>query len=132
MAGRGFSPLRCINKKGERKLNPVKWLTDTKTVRYAKVKYGANPYDTEWKEYFEERKTRLMLSSAKDKKSILAIWNRQGKKYPHCNERITSDTPWRVSERIANGIASRCPVHNYCGGGNVESENLEEYEPVSE
>jgi RNA-directed DNA polymerase len=73
-----------------------------------------------------------MLSSAKGKKSILAIWNRQEKKCPHCNERITSDTPWRVSERIANGIASRCLVHNYCGRENVESKNLEEYEPVSE
>jgi RNA-directed DNA polymerase len=121
-----------INKKGESKLNPVKWLTDRKIVRYAKVKYDANPYDTEWKEYFEERETRLMLSSAKGKKSILAIWNRQKKKCPHCNERITSDTPWRVSERIANGIASRCLVHNYCGRENVESKNLEEYEPVSE
>jgi RNA-directed DNA polymerase len=121
-----------INKKGERKLNPVKWLTDTKIVRYAKVKYDANPYDTEWKEYFEERETRLMLSSAKGKKSILAIWNRQEKKCPHCNEKITSDTPWRVSERIANGIASRCLVHNYCGRENVESKKLEEYEPVSE
>jgi RNA-directed DNA polymerase len=119
--------------KGKKKteLFPLKGLADIKIIRYAKVQQDANPYDPDWKVYFEERDTRMMLNSAKGKKSILAIWNRQEKKCPYCNERITSNTPWRVSERIVSGTIKRELVHNYCGRTNVKPNKLEEYEPVS-
>lgn len=120
-----------IDKKNKKALYPIKWLTDTKIIRYDKVKYDANPYDPEWKEYFEEKETRRMLISAKGKNSLLYIWKRQDKVCPHCNEEITSLTPWRISEYTEEGNLKREMVHSYCGRKNVKPNKLEEYEPVS-
>lgn len=110
---------------------PVKWLADTKITRYAKLKCDANPYDPEWREYFEKRETRLMLQSAKGRGAIVRIWERQKRKCPYCGEPITRNTPWRVSEKVVNGHAERTLVHGYCGRISVKPFNNEEYEPVS-
>lgn len=120
-----------FEKKGQTKLYPVKRLADIKITRYAKLKCDANPYDPDWKNYFKDRDTRMMLSSAKVKRPLLYIWKRQNGNCPHCNERITSDTPWRVSENSINGKIMRTLVHSYCGRRKVELQNTEEYEPVS-
>jgi RNA-directed DNA polymerase len=119
------------NIKGKKELHPIKYLTNTKIVRYEKVKYDANPYDSEWRKYFVEKETRRMLSSAKGKKSLLYIWKRQKGICPHCNEIITSDTPWRISEYMEKGDLKQIMVHRYCGKMNVKPNKLEEYEPVS-
>jgi RNA-directed DNA polymerase len=110
---------------------PVKRLADVKITRYAKLKGDANPYDPEWKEYFEKRETRLMLQSAKGRGSIVRIWKRQQRKCPYCGELITRNTPWRVSEKVVQGNTERTLVHSYCGRVNVQSLKNEEYEPVS-
>ena len=112
-------------------LFPIKWLTDTKITRYAKLKCDANPYDPEWREYFERRETRLMLQSARGRNTIVRIWKCQQRRCPCCGEPITRNTPWRVSEKTVNGHAERTLVHNHCGRFNVKPFNKEEYEPVS-
>ena len=118
-------------RKSKTELYPVQWLSNIKVTRYAKIKHDANPYDTDWKSYFEERETRLMLSSAKSKKTIRFIWEKQGRICPFCKQKITSVTPWRVTKQVVNGKPERILVHFYCGRTNVLSKKLEEYEPVS-
>lgn len=63
--GRSWVFAAPFDKDGRQELYPIKWLTDTKITRYAKLKCDANPYDPDWTEYFEKRETRLMLQSAK-------------------------------------------------------------------
>lgn len=120
-----------FDKEGRMELFPIKWLTDTKITRYAKLKCDANPYDPEWREYFERRETRLMLQSARGRNTIVRIWKRQQRRCPCCGNPITRNTPWRVSEKTVNGHAERTLVHNHCGRFNVKPFNKEEYEPVS-
>ena len=120
-----------IIRKGKTELFPVQWLSDIKIVRYAKIKHDANPYDADWKGYFEERETRMMLSAAKSKKTIRFIWERQERMCPFCKQKITSFTPWRVMQQVINGKSERILAHLYCGRTNVLSDKLEEYEPVS-
>lgn len=120
-----------FEKGGRSELHPIKWLTDTMITRYAKLKCDANPYDPDWQEYFEKRETRLMLQSAKGRNTIVRIWKRQQRKCPYCNEPITRNTPWRVSEKMVHGHTERILVHSYCGRISVKSFKNEEYESVS-
>ena len=129
--GRTWVSAAPFDKDGRTELHPIKWLTDTKITRYAKLKCYANPYDPDWREYFEKRETCLMLQSAKGRNTIVRIWKRQQRKCPYCGESITRNTPWRVSEKVVNGHTERTLVHSYCGRFNVQPFNKEEYEPVS-
>lgn len=130
--GRSWVFAAPFDKDGRTELHPVKWLTDTKITRYAKLKCDANPYDPDWQEYFEKRETRLMLQSAKGRNTIVRIWKRQQRKCPYCGEPITRNTPWRVSEKVVHGHTERTLVHSYCGRINVQPLKNEEYESVSQ
>ena len=74
----------------------------------------SNPFDIEWKSYFEERMTYKMLLSLKGRKSLLYMWNKQEHKCPLCNEKITADTQWNVREQRENGQIVHCLVHDKC------------------
>ena len=130
--GRSWVFAAPFDKDGRTELHPVKWLTDTKITRYAKLKCDANPYDPDWQEYFEKRETRLMLQSAKGRNTIVRIWKRQQRKCPYCGEPITRNTPWRVSEKEGHGHTEGTLVHSYCGRINVQPLKNEEYESVSQ
>lgn len=130
--GRKWIFAASLENKKQAELFPVKYLSDIKIVRYAKIKQDANPYDWEWKTYFEERETRMMLNSAKCKQMIKSIWERQNRTCPYCNQQITSFTPWRITEYNEKGTRKRILVHLYCGRTNTPTLKLEEYEPVSE
>jgi RNA-directed DNA polymerase len=129
--GRKWVFAASCNEKAKKELLPLKWLSNIKINRYAKVKQDANPYDIEWKEYFEEREKRLMLNSAISKKTISTLSNVQNRTCPYCKERIDCSTPWRVAKQTINGTTVQLIVHYYCGRTNVSTNKLEEYEPVS-
>ena len=93
---------------------PLKSAFDTKILRHKKIKSHANPFDVEWKEYFEERITYKMLLSLKGRKSLLYMWNRQGQKCPLCKQQITAETQWNVREQKENGQIVRYLVHDKC------------------
>jgi len=118
-------------RKGKTELFPVQWLSNIKITRYAKVKHEANPYDPNWKGYFQKRETRLMLNDAKSKSTIRFILEKQGRICPFCKHEINSWTPWRVVEHTVNGKPERMLAHLYCGRTNVLSEKLGGHEPVS-
>ena len=129
--GRSWVFASPFTRKGKSDLYPIQWLSSIKITRYAKVKQDANPYDAQWKEYFEERENRLLLNSAKSKRTIRFILEKHGRICPFCKQEISSHTLWRVAERNIFGETVRVLAHLYCGRMNVSSLNLEEYEPVS-
>ena len=101
-------------KNGKVDIFPLKFMFDTKIIRHKKIKSKANPFDIEWKSYFEERMTYKMLLSLKGRKSLLYMWNKQEHKCPLCNEKITADTQWNVREQRENGQIVRYLVHDKC------------------
>ena len=64
-------------KNGRKNIFPLKLAFETKILRHKKIKSEANPFDVEWKEYFEEKMTYKMLLSLKGRKSLLYMWNKQ-------------------------------------------------------
>lgn len=101
-------------KNGKEDIFPLKYAFDTKIIRHKKIKSDANPFDREWKSYFEERMTYKMLLSLKGRRSLLYIWEKQERKCPLCGKEITADIQWNVREQKEDGRIVRYLVHDKC------------------
>ena len=112
--GRNWRFLVVLNKNNKDDVFPLKLAFETKIVRHKKIKSEANPFDVEWKDYFEERMTYKMTQSLKGRKSLLYLWNRQNRICPLCGEKITAEIQWNVREKIIDGNCIRYLVHDKC------------------
>jgi RNA-directed DNA polymerase len=74
--------------------------TDTPIKRHVKIKAAANPYDSVWEPYFEERIARQMKDSLHGYKRLVKMWFDQDGQCPQCGEKITRDTGWRLHHRV--------------------------------
>lgn len=92
----------------------MKRLTNTKTESYVKIKAEANPYDSEWTEYFDKRETYQMLNTLKGRKSLLYIWKKQNRICPICENLIDREKEWSVTEQTVNNHIKRTLVHDSC------------------
>lgn len=101
-------------KNGKKDIFPLKLAFETKILRHKKIKSEANPFDVEWKDYFEERMTYKMLLSLKGRNSLLYMWNKQERKCPLCGQPITAETQWNVRELKEKGQTVRYLVHDKC------------------
>lgn len=101
-------------KNGRKDIFPLKLAFETKILRHKKIKSEANPFDVEWKEYFEERMTYKMLLSLKGRNALLYMWKKQERKCPLCGQPITAETQWNVREQKENGQIVRYLVHDKC------------------
>lgn len=101
-------------KNGKKDIFPLKLAFETKILRHKKIKSEANPFDVEWKDYFEERMTYKMLLSLKGRNSLLYMWNKQERKCPLCGQPITAETQWNVREQKEKGQTVRYLVHDKC------------------
>lgn len=111
---RNWRFLVVLNKNGKEDIFPLKLAFETKIMRHKKIVSEANPFDREWKEYFEERMTYKMLISLKGRKSLLYMWNKQERKCPICGQEITAETQWNVREKKVSGQTVRYLVHDKC------------------
>lgn len=111
---RNWRFLVVLNKNGKEDIFPLKLAFETKIMRHKKIVSEANPFDREWKEYFEERMTYKMLMSLKGRKSLLYMWNKQERKCPICGQEITAETQWNVREKKVSGQTVRYLVHDKC------------------
>ena len=68
--------------------------------RHTKINGEANPYDPQWEPYFEKRLALKMAASLKGRRTLLALWRRQGGRCPHCGEAITTLTGWHSHHRV--------------------------------
>ena len=91
-----------------------KRLYDTKITRYVKVKCEANPFDPDWTEYFEKRKTYKMLQSLNGQKSLLYMWDKQNHVCPVCGYPINQEQTWGTTQRIVNGKKVNLLLHDSC------------------
>jgi RNA-directed DNA polymerase len=74
--------------------------TDTPIKRHVKIKAAANPYDSVWEPYFEERIARQMKDSLHGYKRLVKMWFDQDGQCPQCGEKITRDTGWHLHHRV--------------------------------
>lgn len=112
--GQNWRFLVKLDKNGKEDIFPLKLAFDTKIIRHQKIVSKANPFDREWKRYFEERMTYKMLLSLKGRKSLMYMWKKQDKKCPLCGQPITAETQWNVREEKADGRTVRLLVHAKC------------------
>ena len=89
-------------------------LSNTNIERYTKIKREANPFDPEWKEYFETRETNKMLSNLKGRKTLLQLWEKQGRKCPVCGSAIDKESKWSMSEKLQSGRKIKILIHSKC------------------
>ena len=104
----------CIRDSNKEDVFPLKLAFETKIVRHKKIKSEANPFDAEWKDYFEERMTYKMTQSLKGRKSLLYLWNKQNRVCPLCGEKITAEIQWNVREKVIDGNCVKYLVHDKC------------------
>lgn len=70
--------------------------TDTKIIRHKLIRDNANPYDSEWRLYFEEREGYRLFESVNGQKVLYRIWKNQNGICSICNTKITRETGWKM------------------------------------
>lgn len=119
------------NYKGGKSTMSLKRLSDTKITRYVKTQCDANPYDPEWKEYFEKRETYKMLISLKGRESLLGLWKKQKRVCPICKEPIDKGKDWYLASINMNSKTVKSLVHISCCRRIYYLNKKEDSEPVS-
>lgn len=69
---------------------------DTKIIRHTKIRRGANPYDSEWETYFEEREGQRMFEGMMGRKKLLEMWKRQKGRCTLCGQDINKASRWKM------------------------------------
>ena len=119
------------NYKGIKRTMILKRLSDTKITRYVKTQCDANPYDPEWKEYFDKRETYKMLISLKGRESLLGLWKKQKRVCPICNDPINKEKDWYLASINLNVKTVKSLVHISCSRRINNLNKKEDFEPVS-
>lgn len=89
-------------------------LSDTKIKRHIKIRSEANPYDADWKDFFEKHKTRRMLAHLDGQQFIYRLWEKQMQCCPVCGKHITRETSWKIVEMTGSSRKVKILVHNNC------------------
>ncbi len=72
-------------------------------LQYTQIKGDMNPFDADCRLYFYKRKKSKMLVTLKGRKSLLYLWEKQGRKCPICGEPIDTHKAWNVMPTVQNG-----------------------------
>ena len=88
--------------------------------RHIKIKGAVNPYDPQWELYLEERRSRKMADSLRDRANLFTLWKEQDGTCPVCGQKITYETRWHDhhivwrSEGGGDKLSNRVLVHPDC------------------
>ena len=108
----------------------LKYLSDIDTkTKPVKIRSKANPFDPEWRPYFEMRNRMKMLSSLKGKQGFLRMWEKQNQRCPLCGEIIDADKIWTIAELSDKSGKSKIIAHDRCS--RTLTRKIRAYEPVS-
>ena len=94
--------------------------TEIRIRRYTKIRAKANPFDTEWDSYFDQRLGYKMHQSLTGRKRLLKLWWNQDKQCPLCHLKITTESSWetrRIVSRLEggkDGVRNLILVHSNC------------------
>lgn len=101
-----------VGSKGDKKWVEL-WRTSTTPIRrHKKIKADANPFDSNWETYFEERSGWKMARNLRKSKKLKYIWEIQGRKCPICKQPFT-ENEWHLHYRTPRHL-----------GGSENYENL--------
>ena len=108
----------------------LKYLSDidmkTKPI---KIRSKANPFDPEWRPYFEMRNRMKMLSTFKGRQGFLRMWEKQNQRCPLCGEIIEPDKIWTIKELSDKSGRYKFIAHDRCS--RTLTRKIRAYEPVS-
>ncbi|MBK1725213.1 group II intron maturase-specific domain-containing protein [Thiocystis violacea] len=83
---------------------------ETSIRRHVKIKADANPFDTEWEAYFEQRATNAMRKRPNGR--IKSLWLRQGGICPICKQIIQPDGEQAVHHVVAQTLGGKDTLDN--------------------
>ena len=89
-----------LDRRGKPHLIRLANASDIPIKRHIKVKAAANPYDSTWEPYFEERLALQMKDSLQGYKRLIKLWFDQNGRCPSCDEKISRETGWHLHHRI--------------------------------
>ena len=89
----------------------LKKMSDIKIIRYVKLKADANPYDTEWKEYFSKRTQNKMRAKFQWKYAWFAMWESQKHRCAICSKLIRENDSWQILQLKDN---KKVMTHKKC------------------
>ena len=69
---------------------------DVKIIRHTKIRQGANPYDSEWQTYFEEREGDKMFEGMSGRKALKKMLSKQSSKCTLCGDEINKTSGWKL------------------------------------
>ena len=72
-------------------------------LQYTQIKGDMNPFDVDCRLYFNQRMKSKMHVSLKGRKSLLHLWEKQGRICPICGEPINTYKAWNVMPTVQNG-----------------------------
>ncbi|MCY6485473.1 reverse transcriptase domain-containing protein [Clostridium aestuarii] len=85
--------------------------TDIKIIRHKLIRDNANPYDSEWRLYFEEREGYRLFESVNGQKALYRIWKNQNGICPICNTKVTRKTGWKIHIKDKNKVILHPKCH---------------------
>lgn len=109
--------------------------SDIKIRRHTKIKGGANPFDPQWFEYFEQRNTLKMQNNLKWQKRAFELWLNQDGKCVICCQPITIESGWHKHHLIrradggSDAPSNKVLLHRNCHR-QVHSLGLEVVKPA--
>jgi RNA-directed DNA polymerase len=82
--------------------------------RHVRIKSDANPFDPQWLEYFEVRKSIKMNNSFAGRQTAISLLKRQQNKCSCCDKFISMENKWRVHLIINRLKGGNYNMHNLC------------------
>lgn len=92
----GNFTVKYNDKKGKERVSKLVRAGQIKIVRHCLIKDGANPFDPEWKLYFEKKLAKRINERLRFKPEWQTIWKQQEGKCPHCGELIDKISAWDI------------------------------------
>ena len=98
----------------EDQLTLLKLASSFPFLQYTQIKGDMNPFDADCRLYFNKRMKSKMLVTLKGRKSLLYLWEKQGRKCPICGEPIDTHKAWNVMPTVQDGRKCNLLVHDEC------------------
>lgn len=101
------------------------YLARTTIKRHIKIRKNANPYDPQWKEYFQKREGKIVAETLTASRIFRILWKTQNGYCPHCKEALSFNEHGRTRDTL--------DVHHKkprVKGGTDDIENLQLLHPV--
>lgn len=107
---RYFGPVKGVNrsfhctirnKEGHKVPLALLTASSVPIIRHTKIRALANPFDPQFKEYFEKR-IAFKMRNKQYRNTVTSLWKKQSGSCPECGDLITSVSNWKIQSRIGS------------------------------